>query len=251
MASNIFVVREDIERVMEEIPLNKLLRYLELESVEVFGTGDRRIDPGILEKYVSLNEYYLVEGCTGDFCRRILFKGRVVLNAECFSKSSGNPVACGDRSVLTSLGDVEELSIYRVLSPFTAWMEEYEVGFKPMDDAHRVMFEKLNGVIEYIVEGKPDKITEAFKEAYDYILLHFKIEEEYMARCGYDKKKMKEHVKRHREFKEVLDKLTATGRASEFVAMFGELYEYIASYLDYMLRDDKDLAEFLKNTCGM
>ncbi|MEL9908076.1 MAG: hemerythrin family protein [Desulfurococcus sp.] len=243
------VIREDIENVQKLIPLSKLLDILEVEIIEsTVLEGGGKILLEVVGRYASENEYYMAHiiNQEGTSCM-LLMNGDMILNAECRRPDGGEiPVNPELIKGLLYSSNVRKLDMYRVKSPFMKWIEKYNLGVEPLDAAHRKMFEKFNIVIKYILDGELGKIQEAFREAYDACDGHFKLEEMLQDKCRYDKRKKESHVKRHLEFKMLMDKLASTSNASQFVKLLTDLYIYIASYLDYMLKDDMDLAEYLK-----
>ncbi|WP_042667627.1 bacteriohemerythrin [Desulfurococcus amylolyticus] len=243
------VIREDIENLQKLIPLSKLLNILEVEIIEsVMLEGGGKILLEVVGRYASENEYYMtyITNQEGTSCM-LLMSGDRILNAECHRPDGGEiPVNPELIKGLLYSSNVRKLDMYRVKSPFVRWAEKYNMGVEPLDTAHRNMFEKFNMVIKYILDGELGKIQEAFREAYNASIAHFELEEELQDKCMYDKRKKESHVKRHLEFKMLMDKLASTTHASQFVKLLTDLYTYIASYLDYMLKDDLELAEHLK-----
>ncbi|AFL66814.1 bacteriohemerythrin [Desulfurococcus amylolyticus] len=243
------VIREDIENLQKLIPLSKLLDILEVEIIEsIMLEGGGKILLEVVGRYASENEYYMAHiiNQEGTSCM-LLMSGNTILNGECRRPDGGEiPVNPELIKGLLYSSNVRKLDMYRVKSPFVMWSEKYNLGVKPLDIAHRNMFEKFNTVIKYILNGELGKIQEAFREVYNAVITHFELEEKLQDECKYDKRKRESHVKRHLEFKMLMDKLASTSDASQFVKLLRDLYTYIASYLDYMLKDDMELAEHLK-----
>lgn len=242
--------KQGIEESARLIPLEKLLELLELEIVESIKPGDGGVDPSLLGKYVSSNEYFMIEVDKGSFLCRLLLGGSIVLNGECRQGGERIPV---DSSIVNSIlhsDNIRGLTIYRVKSPLVKWLDRYRLGVKSMDVEHEAMFEKFNQVLTHIVEGEVEKAVEALREAYDLALRHLEVEEKLMKKYKYDRKLMREHLEKHDEFKDMLSKLMKTKNSLEFINMFTGVFEYLLTYLNYMLDDDLKLAEYLRSVCG-
>jgi len=243
-------VKQGIEESARLIPLEKLLELLELEIVESVKPRDGMVDPALFEKYVSSNEYFMIEVDKGDMLCRLLLRGSIVLNGECMQEDKKVPV---DSSIVNSIlhsDNIRELAIYRVKSPIVKWLDRYRLGVEPMDREHEAMFKNFNEVLVYIVEGEVEKAVEALRKAYNQALRHLEVEEKLMKKYEYDRKLMREHVKRHDEFRDMLSKLMRTQNFSEPINIFTGVFEYLLTYLDYLLDDDLKLAEYLRSVCG-
>jgi len=218
------MVKLEAEQGIEEsarlIPLEKLLELLELEIVESIKPGDSGVDPGLLGKYVSSNEYFMIEVDKGNMLCRLLLRGSIILNGECRRGGKRIPV---DLSVMNNIlhsGNIRGLTIYRVKSPIIKWLERYRLGVEYMDKEHEEMFKKFNQVLTHIVEGEVEKAVEALREAYNLALRHLEVEEKLMKKYKYDRKLMREHLEKHDEFRDMLSKLMKTKNTLEFIDMF-------------------------------
>lgn len=71
-----------------------------------------------------------------------------------------------------------------------AFTDQYRTGIGLIDEEHRRLFEiirQTNDVIEaQFLHDKYDEIVQILKELKDYTILHFRDEEEYMERIGYE-----------------------------------------------------------------
>jgi len=92
--------KQGIEESARLIPLEKLLELLELEIVESIKPGDSGVDPGLLGKYISSSEYFMIEVDKGSVLCRLLLRGSIVLNGECRRGGEGIPV---DSSIVNSI----------------------------------------------------------------------------------------------------------------------------------------------------
>ena len=81
-----------------------------------------------------------------------------------------------------------------------AWSPEYDIGIARIDKAHREIFQIVSLLVEKNMAQNREAIVETANFMRDYVLRHFKDEEEYMAEISYAN--LEAHSRYHREFRE-------------------------------------------------
>ncbi len=68
----------------------------------------------------------------------------------------------------------------------TNWIKEYETGNQQIDEEHKELFDILNKAFEEVDdEEREQKIKDVLKHLYDFMKIHFKVEEKYMMDIDY------------------------------------------------------------------
>jgi hemerythrin len=65
------------------------------------------------------------------------------------------------------------------------WKKKFDTGIKKIDKQHRKIAEILNTLYSLKDGSDPKKINRVFDDLQNYIIEHFKMEEEYMKTHGY------------------------------------------------------------------
>ena len=125
------------------------------------------------------------------------------------------------------------------------WGEQFTVGIEEIDRQHKTLIDKFNGFIDTYREN-PQKVMDMMETLVNYIVLHFDTEEKYMEKYDYPDKE--DHMKEHREFTKIVNKL-----ADDFMVMgpSPELEERVENIVglwiqDHILQVDKKLGAYLK-----
>jgi len=67
------------------------------------------------------------------------------------------------------------------------WSSKLELGFKDIDQHHKKLVDLINLAYDSYMVNLPDStIQEVISELIDYAFVHFKFEERYFARFGYE-----------------------------------------------------------------
>ena len=126
------------------------------------------------------------------------------------------------------------------------WGEEFILGVEEIDKQHRLLIEKFNEFIDTYRED-PERVMNMMEMLVNYIVLHFDTEEKYMEKYGYPDKE--QHMKEHREFTKIVNKL-----ADDFMVMGAspELEEKVENIVGGWIREhiphiDKKLGAYLKD----
>ena len=126
---------------------------------------------------------------------------------------------------------------------YIVWSDSFNTGYKRIDDQHKkflYMFNKL-----YQIDDDKDlndiKIREEFnsllKDTIDYMVYHFKTEEDIMKAINY--KNLAKHSSRHRDFSNKIFDEVKTYTANNYIDIVG-LITYLKNWLlNHILIEDK------------
>jgi hemerythrin len=79
------------------------------------------------------------------------------------------------------------------------WTADLVSGNKNIDNQHMKLFENTNKLYEAVDKGEEDAITNILEYLEDYVIVHFRDEEKYMKKVGYEG--YAKHKKIHEEFR--------------------------------------------------
>jgi hemerythrin len=143
-----------------------------------------------------------------------------------------------------------ELGVYGVKPIFVEWLKKYEVGIPVLDKAREKMFTEFQRVFTAILDGSVDQVPGLIRTAYESVLEHFKIEEKVMMKYNYPRAERREHVESRVEFKDIVESLIQAAGEGRFIDLYIQQYQFLLTYLDYMLKEDKEFTRFLLEKCG-
>jgi hemerythrin len=88
-----------------------------------------------------------------------------------------------------------------------SWKNEFSIGVDEIDRQHQQMFHRFDLFLEAVDQGKGEReLEEVLKFLDEYVLNHFKTEEELQKRFNYPHQEM--HAAEHRLFEKQLQALT-------------------------------------------
>jgi len=238
-----------LRNASQKIRLSRLRDLLELERLEHLGQTlrdlAREVSKAREEDYLLL-DYRNEKGVN---CL-ILAKASTIVNVECLGveENADKYVELLTRACVEGRG---ELRVYRVKPIFIEWLKKYEVGIPVLDKAHEKMFTEFQKVFIAILDGRVDQVPGLIKEAYESILGHFRVEEQLMAKYNYPRAKRREHEESRAEFENIVKRLVQAADEGRFVELYIQQYQFLLTYLDYMLREDKEFTSFLLEKCGV
>ncbi|MEM0506495.1 MAG: hemerythrin domain-containing protein [Thermosphaera sp.] len=235
-------------KAMERIRLAHLRELLELERIEHAGQTMRDLASEISK--AGGDEYLFLDyrDEAGVNCL-IISKGRVVLNFECLGMGEDIDKQLAALAGYCTKGK-GDLRVYKVKPIFIEWSERYMFGIRILDQAHEEMFMNFQKVFTAIIEGMVDEVTGLIKNAYESVKKHFEIEENLMVKYNYPKSKRRDHGTTHAEFKTVVENLVKAAEEGRFLELYIQQYQFLITYLDYMLKEDKEFITFLLEKCG-
>lgn len=128
------------------------------------------------------------------------------------------------------------------------WTEALSVGVEEIDNQHKDLFDMVNNLFIAAKQGRDvHEIHKVVKFLEDYVLNHFKLEEDYMEKYNYNE--IKSHKAKHREFLGEFLKFKADLKSKEdaitwvVYSVEGWLYKWLN---DHFSDDDKRFGAFLK-----
>ena len=129
------------------------------------------------------------------------------------------------------------------------WTEAQAVGIEEIDNQHKMLFNSINDLVDAMSEGRGTEETDKlFVFLENYILDHFKREEEYMEKYHYPDPEKDAHLAAHKDFKEsfaeLKDKLSAKGPARSLTMKVSSLLG--SWWLSHINNIDKALGAYLK-----
>jgi hemerythrin len=129
-----------------------------------------------------------------------------------------------------------------------SWDESLTLGIDEIDSQHKNLLNKMNNLAEAVLQRKgKDKIGNLLKFMENYADLHFKTEEEYMARNAYSG--LAHQRKEHEQFKSVVEKLYSDldrEGVSEGFAIAVQRY-LMDWFILHIKEKDLEFSNFLKN----
>ena len=125
------------------------------------------------------------------------------------------------------------------------WSVDFETGNKLIDEQHLSLVELINELIKIDLNADSSaskKIDAINQKLNDYVLQHFKTEENLMKEYCIDQRHVKAHLLMHQEFIEKVDQNYAKGAWFSENKNMTEFIEYLIRWLAYhILNTDKSL----------
>lgn len=126
------------------------------------------------------------------------------------------------------------------------WRRSYQCGEATIDQEHKNLFIHGNAIIRAVASGRvsPDKLPEMLEKLIAAVAVHFRNEEEILARHGYAG--LDEHVLKHRALTERAQELYRLAITQELP--MGDVVAFVTRDVvaQHMLIDDHDFFPFLK-----
>lgn len=128
---------------------------------------------------------------------------------------------------------------------FVSWDSSYDVGIDMVDKQHRHLIELTNSLYNACLGEKielEEKFKDVMKELVEYVMVHFKDEENIMRKINYPK--FKEHKQKHEEFvREILSAVNNYREGKQFVP--NSFVRFLRDWLfNHILINDKELARY-------
>ena len=124
------------------------------------------------------------------------------------------------------------------------WKDEYSMNDEKIDEQHKGLFKLSNEIYNLVESGVDD--AEHFRELFiilnDYTVEHFIYEEMYMEEKGYPQ--LKEHIKQHLEFSDILKELAVGINKDSHIKDIGE---FVTTWLlQHVLDEDMKYKIFIE-----
>jgi hemerythrin-like metal-binding protein len=125
------------------------------------------------------------------------------------------------------------------------WKDRFNIGYKDIDDQHKVLLALLNDLIDLIDQGgEPEAVSDIFQRLCGYALTHFTQEERYMRAAGYPGLERQESE--HAAFVQQVLAFNQAFDPSD-PRLLRETQAFLRDwYLDHILKSDMDYVPCLK-----
>ncbi|HUX36663.1 MAG TPA: bacteriohemerythrin [Rectinemataceae bacterium] len=129
------------------------------------------------------------------------------------------------------------------MAKFVEWDQKYNVGIPLIDAQHKHLIQLTNGLFDACTKDKETmdvEFREVMKESVDYVLVHFRDEEELMRNSRYEQ--FGEHKKKHEEFiKTILEAVQEYKEGKKFVP--NNFARFLRDWLfDHIAINDKEFS---------
>jgi hemerythrin len=124
------------------------------------------------------------------------------------------------------------------------WRSTYEVGFKPIDDQHKVLIKILNDLYESQKKGTSQAIiNDTLKELIDYTIYHFSTELKFFEQYSYPKES--EHIAEHDDFVKKIQSFQNESEAGNIILSMKTL-DFLKEWtINHILGTDKEFGDFV------
>lgn len=127
------------------------------------------------------------------------------------------------------------------------WSDELAVGVGAIDEQHKGIFSRINNLLNAMAQGKGrDEVGKVITFLADYVVKHFKAEEEIMAKHNYDgiSSQKTEHAQFIRDFSALKMDFEKNGVTTHLVLQVqNKLCNWLKNHIG---SEDKKIGDFLK-----
>ena len=128
------------------------------------------------------------------------------------------------------------------------WTQDLSVGVKQIDDQHKELISRMNGFFDVMRSGnKEQEILKMLDFLADYVVTHFRDEEQLQLSSGYPK--YEEHRQLHKEFIADVTKMRADLEKGGFTVATGSLISstLIAWLTLHIRKADKEVGMYIRS----
>ena len=123
------------------------------------------------------------------------------------------------------------------------WKNEYSIGNYQTDDEHKKLISLANKVIGFSNTGEDqNKIQDTLKALHEYTLIHFRNEENFMARLGFPE--IEHHKQCHIELIERLNKII-TQNASQDDLIHDLKRLMVVWVIEHIINEDHKITQYI------
>ncbi len=125
------------------------------------------------------------------------------------------------------------------------WSNNLATGIDKVDQQHKQLIETVNSLLEAVKNGEPKvKVDETIKFLSDYVITHFKTEEEVMIKHQYPEYEKHKNIHDNfvKDFKELIKKRNELSFTFKLQSKVGEWL------INHIHNVDKKMAKFIRNT---
>ena len=136
----------------------------------------------------------------------------------------------------------------RIIGNVYDWDKSLATGIDEIDEQHKSLIKEMNELSDAVgEEGDKRKAVEILEFMEDYSLTHFKTEEKYMDKYGFQRKSVQ--VENHEKFTENVEsikkRLEKEGLNDEIVK---DINDYLIKwFMNHIKTEDKKFSKFVKN----
>ncbi|MCF6155622.1 MAG: bacteriohemerythrin [Candidatus Brocadia sp.] len=127
------------------------------------------------------------------------------------------------------------------------WTENLAVGVDMIDNQHKGIFSRVNNLLSAMAQGKGrDEVGKVITFLADYVVKHFRSEEELMIKNNYDgyPSQKKEHAQFIQDFSGLKKEFETSGVTSHLVI---QVQQRLCNWLtNHIGNEDKKIGAFLK-----
>lgn len=128
------------------------------------------------------------------------------------------------------------------------WTPALSVGITEIDDQHKELFAKINGLIDACNQGKGKAtVSEVINFLGDYVVTHFSSEEKLMTKYNYPayEAHKAQHTQFIQSFQELKERLDKEGPGIHIVVLTNRV---VVDWLNqHITKTDKALGEYIKS----
>lgn len=136
------------------------------------------------------------------------------------------------------------------------WKEKYRIGVDPIDEQHKELFGRIADYVKVVQDkttswdDKVNKVKETMYFMQDYVVVHFKDEEDYQEQINYPD--IEAHKLMHENFKAgvfgYVERLETEGYSEELAQEFGA--KIMAWLIMHVAAADQKIGEYVKSLEG-
>ncbi len=129
----------------------------------------------------------------------------------------------------------------------TKWSEDLAIGVKAIDEQHKGIFNRVDNLLNAMRQGKgKDEIGKVYAFLADYVVRHFKDEEDLMSKYNFDgcSKQKEEHTRFIKEFSGLKREFETAGTKPNLVIdTQRKLCDWLTNHIS---SEDKKIGTFMK-----
>ncbi|MBN1302252.1 MAG: hemerythrin family protein [Melioribacteraceae bacterium] len=127
---------------------------------------------------------------------------------------------------------------------YIKWKSTYSIGIKVIDDQHKKLIEILNDLFEAHKLGtRKELITSALEKHTDYLLYHFKTEEDILRENNCPG--LEEHIEEHNIFRSQISNFLSDTKKGNLLLSIKTI-DYLKDWtINHILGTDKEYGEYL------
>jgi len=128
---------------------------------------------------------------------------------------------------------------------FIEWNEDYNLGFKEIDQQHKKLVDIINVLYDSYIKGERDTVLDqVISDLKDYGFIHFKEEETHFNQCNYED--TENHIAEHHHFLKKIQEFHRRHLSNDDRLM-EELFTFLKDWLtNHIMVSDRKYVETFK-----